>query len=223
MGKVYLKVNGMKVQADENENLLEFLKFLGIEIPTLCYSDGLTPQGSCRLCMVEVKKSGKSKLVTSCLYPIKEGIEVRTNTERVVKGRNMLVELMLAKCPNSKTLQDLAAKFGIQEIRFKKKHEDCILCGLCIRMCKEQMSSGAIGFIGRGVTKEVATPFKMKSELCRTCGACMYICPMVELQCRGLNEQGELCSSCLLSTPDCLEKDDQMMCYLNSCVSCVRK
>jgi NADH dehydrogenase/NADH:ubiquinone oxidoreductase subunit G len=223
MGIVTLKVNGIEARVDESWTLLEALRFLGVEIPTLCHHDGLTPYGVCRLCMVEIEEKSGTKLVTSCLYPVKEGIVVKTHTDRVVKGRRMLVELMLARCPNSKTLQDLASKMGIENIRFKMKNEDCMLCGLCVRLCKEQMMSGAIGFIGRGEKREVVTPFRTKSEICRNCGACMYVCPVVELPCRGHNPQGELCNSCLRFVPECVDNYGQIMCYLESCGSCVKK
>jgi bidirectional [NiFe] hydrogenase diaphorase subunit len=223
MGIVKLKVNGIEAKVEEKWTLLEALKFLGIEIPTLCHDDGLTPYGACRLCMVEVEERGRKKLVASCLYPVKEGIAVRTHTERIVKGRKMLIELLIARCPNSKTLQDLASNMGIEKIRFEMMNEDCMLCGLCVRMCEEQMMSGAIGFIGRGKNREAVTPFRAKSDICRNCGACMYICPIVELKCLGYNTQGELCNSCLRYVPECLDKFGEIMCYLESCGSCVSR
>ena len=220
---VTLTINGVKVQAEEGSSILEVANFYGIEIPTLCYHDELTPYGSCRLCTVEVDDGRKTKLVASCLYPIKEGIKVKTHTERVIKGRKMIIELLLARCPNSKTLQDLASQTGVEQIRFKMANEDCILCGLCVRMCAEQMGSGAIGFVGRGQKREVATPFRMASEVCRNCGACMYICPAVDVQCRGIKSPGELCNSCCIITPQCLEKYGKVMCIQESCGACIKK
>ena len=220
---VTLTINGVIVQAEEGSSILEVAKFYGIEIPTLCYHDELTPYGSCRLCTVEVDDGRKTKLVASCLYPIKEGIKVKTHTERVIKGRKMIIELLLARCPNSKTLQDLASQMGVEQIRFKMENEDCILCGLCVRMCAEQMGSGAIGFVGRGQEREVATPFHMASEVCRNCGACMYICPAVDVQCRGIRSPGELCNSCRIITPQCIEKYGKVMCIQESCGACIEK
>lgn len=220
---INLSVNGLKVQAEEGSTILEVAKMYGIDIPTLCYHDELTPYGACRLCTVEVDEGRRTRLVASCLYPAKEGIKVRTHTERVLKGRKLILELLLARCPSSKTLQDLASKMGLEKVRFKMENEDCILCGLCARMCAEQMRSGAIGFIGRGQKREVATPFHMGSEVCRNCGACMYICPAVNLQCRGMKPQGELCNSCLVITPQCLEKYGQVTCTIESCGACVQK
>jgi len=220
---VNLTIDGIEVQAEECSTILEVANFYGIEIPTLCYHDELTPYGSCRLCTVEVDDGRKTMLVASCLYPVKEGIIVKTHTERLIKGRKMILELLIARCPSSKILQDLASEIGLEQVRFKMENKDCILCGLCIRMCNEQMGSGAIGFVGRGKKREVATPFGMASEICRNCGACMYICPAVDLQCRGVKSPGELCNSCLIITPRCLEEYGQVMCTQNSCGACVKK
>lgn len=220
---VTLTIDGAKVQAEEGATILEVARFYGFNIPTLCYHDELTPYGACRLCMVEIHDGKRTRLVVSCLYPAKEGLQVRTNSEKVVKGRKLLLELMIARCPNSKTLQDLASKMGLEKVRFKMENQDCILCGLCVRMCAEQMKGGAIGFVGRGQKREVITPFREFSDVCRNCGACMYICPIVDLQCRGVKSTGELCNSCLVVTPQCLEKYDQVMCTLESCGKCVQK
>ena len=220
---VTLTIDGVKVQAEEGTTLLEVAKFYGIDIPTLCYNDELTAYGACRLCTVEVDDGRRTRFVASCLYPVKDGIRVKTHSEKVIKGRKMILELLIAKCPNSKTLQDLASQMGLEKIRFKMENEDCILCGLCVRMCAEQMGSGAIGFVGRGQKREVATPFRMVSEICRNCGACMYICPAVGVQCRGIKSPGELCNSCLIITPQCIEKYGQVMCTQESCGACIKK
>lgn len=220
---VNLTIDGVEVQAMEGATILEVARFYGFDIPTLCYHDELTPYGACRLCTVEVKDGSRTRLVASCLYPVKEGIVIKTSSERVVKGRKLLLELMIARCPNSKYLQDLASKMGVEQVRFKMENSDCILCGLCVRMCAEQMTGGAIGFVGRGQKREVVTPFREANDVCRNCGACMYICPVVTLQCRGIKSPGELCNSCLTITPQCLSKYDQIMCTLQSCGACVRK
>jgi len=220
---INLIIDGVNVQAEEDSTILDVAKFYGIDIPTLCYHEQLTPYGACRLCMVEVEDGRRTRLVASCLYPVKEGIKVKTHSERVMKGRKLILELLLARCPNSKTLEDLASKMGVEQVRFKMENEDCILCGLCVRMCAEQMGAGAIGFVGRGQKREVVTPFRASSEICRNCGGCMYICPAVNLQCRGVKSPGELCNSCLVITPQCVGKYDQVMCTLESCGACVQK
>ncbi len=220
---VTLTIDGVKVQADEGSTILEVAKFYGFDIPTLCYHEELTPYGACRLCMVEIKDGRRTRVVASCLYPVKEDLEVKTSSQRIVKERKLLLELMIAQCPNSKVLQDMASKMGVEKVRFKMENQDCILCGLCVRMCAEQMKGGAIGFVGRGPKREVVTPFRESSEICRNCGACMYICPLVDMQCRGMKSPGDLCNSCLTITPRCLEKFDQIMCTQDSCGACVQK
>ena len=220
---VNLTIDGVEVQAEEGATVLEVARFYGFDIPTLCYHDELTPYGACRLCTVEVKDGNRRRLVASCLYPVKEGLVVKTSSEKIVKGRKLLLELLIARCPNSKRLQDMASKMGVEQIRFKMENSDCILCGLCVRMCAEQMQGGAIGFVGRGQKREVVTPFHEANEVCRNCGACMYICPAVTLQCRGVKSPGELCNSCLTITPQCLSEYDQIMCTLKSCGACVQK
>ncbi len=223
---VNLILNGMEVRAEEGWTLLETATFYGIEIPTLCHHGGLTPYGACRLCLVEVGEGGKSKLVSSCTYPAEEGLVVRTDSERVVRTRKLMVELLLSVCPSSKTIQDLASQLGVQKLRFKPRHEDCILCGLCVRMCEEQMGARAIGFLDRGENLRVGTPFDMKSDVCRQCGACMYICPACELRCQGPEPPGDICGACLTVEPTCLESYPDLMCFMGAtgdCGMCLRE
>jgi len=132
---------------------------------------------------------------------------------------------MLARCPLSKTIQDLASEYGVQEMRFKPKQEECILCGLCVRMCKEQMMSGAIDFVGRGKDRRVTTAYDEKSDICRTCGGCMYICPICELRCQGPDPPGVICGGCLNMSPTCLEHYDDAQCFMaeSDCGTCVRE
>ncbi len=221
---INLTINGSKVQAEEGQTLLEVARdFLGINIPTLCHLEGLTPYGACRLCIVEVEEKGRSKLVTSCTYPVKKGIVVRTDSLKVIKARRVIVELLLSSCHSSKKLQDLAASMGINRTRFKMENNDCILCGLCVRICKEQMNAEAIGFVGRGVHRKVAVPFDKTSEVCRNCGACMYVCPVVETQCRGVKVPGEVCGGCQNFTAPCLDSYEDLMCFLEVCGACEKK
>ena len=108
---VNLMINGVALQVEEGTTLLEAARFLGFPIATLCHMDGLTPYGACRLCVVEIGEGANAKLVTSCTYPAQEGLKVRTGSERVVKARRMIIELLLATAPQSKVIQDLASKF----------------------------------------------------------------------------------------------------------------
>jgi bidirectional [NiFe] hydrogenase diaphorase subunit len=136
---VNLILDGQRVDAEEGWTILETAKYYGIDIPTLCYVEGLSAYSGCRICVVEVKRGTRSKLVASCSFPVEDGIEVKTNSQRVRKARNMIIELMLAETPNSRTLQCLASKYGVTKIRFEGEDQHCILCGLCVRMCDEQM------------------------------------------------------------------------------------
>jgi len=194
---IHLVIDGQRVEAEEGWTILEAARYYGIDIPTLCFKEGLSPYSACRICVVELIRGDRSKLVASCSHPVQEGIEIRTNSGRVRKARNMIIELMLATTPNSRTLQCLASKYGVKEIRFKGEDRRCILCGLCIRVCDEQMQGGALGFARRGVDREVSMPFHQTPEACRECGACMYVCPVCELPCGGPLEPGELCNACL--------------------------
>ena len=223
---INLIINGLPVSVDEGATLLEAARFLGFPIPTLCYMDGLSPYGACRLCVVEIGEEPKVKLVTACTYPAEEGLKVRTASSRVIKARKMILELLLASCPQSKTIQDLAAAHGVRQQRFRQEHEDCILCGLCVRMCEEQMMAKAIGFRGRGQNRSIGTPFDIQSDVCKLCGGCMYICPTCQLRCTFTEPEKAVCGGCENLSPSCLMKEqfDDMMCFMDPCVACeIRK
>jgi len=219
---ITLKINGLEVSVDKGSTLLEAARFLGFPIPTLCHMDGLSSYGACRLCVVEIGEGAKAKLVSSCTYPAEEGLSVRTTSERVQKARRMVLELLLASCPQSKVIQDLASAHGIRRQRFKQEHEDCILCGLCVRMCEEQMMAKAIGFRGRGENRSIGTPFDIKSDVCRLCGGCVYVCPACQLRCTYTEPEKAICGGCANLTPPCIEKEkfNDMMCYMSPCVAC---
>lgn len=219
---ITLKINGLQVSVEDGSTILEAAQFIGFPIPTLCHMEGLIPYGACRLCVVEIGQGPKARLVSSCTYPAEEGMRVRTSSTRVMQARKMVIELLLASCPQSKTIQDLASKYEVRQQRFRQEDEDCILCGRCVRMCAEQMMGGAIGFRGRGEMRSIGTPFDAKSEKCRLCGGCIYVCPACELRCTYNTPEKALCGACANLSPPCLEKErfDDMMCYMNPCVAC---
>jgi len=219
---INFKLNGLNVQVEEGSTILDASKFYGFPIPTLCYMDGLSPYGACRLCVVEIGKEPKNRLVTSCTYPVEEGLVVRTASERVLRARNMIIELLLASCPQSKTIQDLASAHEVHQQRFRQEYEDCIMCGLCTRMCAEQMMAKAIGFRGRGDKRSIGTPFDIRSEECRLCGGCMYVCPACQLRCTYSEPEKAICGGCANLSPPCVKKEnfDDMMCYMDPCVAC---
>ena len=219
---IHLTINGLNVSVDKGTTVLEAARLMGLPIPTLCYMEGLSPYGACRLCLVEIGEEPHSKLVTSCTYPAEEGLKVRTASSRVLRARRMILELLLASCPQSKIIQDLAAAHGVNQQRFRQEYEDCILCGLCVRMCEEQMMAKAIGFRGRGENRSIGTPFDLKSDVCRLCGGCMYVCPACQLRCTYNEPEKAVCGGCQNLSPPCIEKAplDDMMCYMDPCVAC---
>ncbi len=219
---IHITINGLPVEVERGTTLLEAARFLGFPIPTLCHMEGLSPYGACRLCVVEIGEGERAKLVSSCTYVAEEGLVVRTASHRVVRARRMILELLLASCPQSRVIQDLAAAHDVRRQRFRQEHEDCILCGLCVRMCAEQMAAGAIGFIGRGETRRIGTPFDRRSEKCRLCGGCIQVCPACQLRCTYNEPDKAICGGCANLAPPCLEKNpfDDMMCYMRPCVAC---
>jgi bidirectional [NiFe] hydrogenase diaphorase subunit len=222
MSMISLTINGLEVEVEEGTTLLEAARFYGFPIPTLCHKEGLSPYGACRLCVVEIGEGEKARLVSSCTYPAQPGLKVRTASNRVLRARKMVLELLLASCPQSKTIQDLAAAHNVRQQRFRQEYENCILCGLCVRMCEEQMMAKAIGFRGRGETRSIGTPFDIKSDVCRFCGGCIYVCPACELRCTYTEPEKAICGGCANLSPPCVEKEkfDDMMCYMEPCVAC---
>ncbi len=174
---VKFKINGKEVEAEPGTTILDAAKAAAIDIPTLCHYAGLEPYGACRLCSVEVRRRNRTRTVTACIYTVADGIEVFTDTERIRHGRKMIMELLLARCPDAPEIQTLARKMGVTEVRFAQEKKDCILCGLCVRACHELMKSGAITFMGRGIEREIGTPYGDKSDVCIQCGACAFLCP----------------------------------------------
>ena len=213
-------INGIRIEVERGTTVLEAARLLGIPIPTLCHDDGLAPYGACRLCVVEVGTPPRSKLQSACTVPAEDGLIVQTHSARVDRARRLLLELYVATCPQSKTIQDLASRYGIRRVRMEPEFEACIQCGKCVRMCAEQMRAGALGFGFRGRRRKVMTPFRPQSELCRHCGACLYICPVVELRCHGAHPETTLCSGCINFTPSCLQYHDHAMCFLEPCAAC---
>ena len=180
---VHFSVDDKNVMVSGGQTIFEALQRLpGIgNIPALCYNSSVRPYGACRLCTVEVSEdSAKSfRFVAACLYPAKEGIIVKTNTDKVRKLRKGIIELLLARCPNTRVIQELAKEYGVEKPRFSLGDQNCILCGLCVRACQEIIGKSAISLINRGIYKEVAAPFYAYElgEGCIGCGDCSYVCP----------------------------------------------
>jgi NADH dehydrogenase/NADH:ubiquinone oxidoreductase subunit G len=179
MKTVTLKINGQEVTAEAGTTVLEAARSIGVDIPTLCAYDELEPAGVCRLCMVEITQGKKSRLVTSCVYPVENGLEVQTETEKVNQMRRMLIELLLPVAPSG-PISALAKRFGVEKSRFKLDEPDeaptnCSLCGLCVRYCDQVVGENAVGFLGRGVNRKVAL-MPDKGDECAFCRKCYSIC-----------------------------------------------
>ncbi|MCJ7664139.1 MAG: 2Fe-2S iron-sulfur cluster-binding protein [Desulfobacterales bacterium] len=186
---VTLQIDGLKVEAEKGQMLLPVALEYGFEIPHLCYHEAVSPYGACRLCLVEVTKGNRTRMTTSCNYPVDAGIEVATSTENVQRARRMIFELLLARAPHSENVRTMAQGAGVEETRFHilDKADECILCGLCERVCREVVGANAITFVNRGDRREVAPPFA-DPLACIACGACVYICPT---DCIKMEEHGD--------------------------------
>ena len=189
---IELTINGKKGEFEEGKTLLECIESTGIKVPTLCYHKALTPYGACRLCVVEVTQGNRKTIQASCTYPAMDNLIVNTDTERVIKSRKIIAELLLARCPDSKEIQKIAEELGVKETRFKKKNEDCFLCGLCVRMCNQRMGISAINFVNRGPHRKVSPPFDVVSDICQTCGACAFICPTERIKLKEISKNREV-------------------------------
>ncbi|MBD3413121.1 MAG: 4Fe-4S dicluster domain-containing protein [Candidatus Aminicenantes bacterium] len=176
---VNLTIDGKKIKVDEGTTILQAAEKNDIKIPSLCFHPLLEPYAACRVCVVEVIKKGESEIVTSCNTKVTEGIEVKTDSERAMKARELNVEMLLAQAPDAEAVQELAKDLGIKETRFEVKDPDekCILCGLCVRACEEVVGADAISFNERGAERTVSTPFGQESEACIGCTACSFFCP----------------------------------------------
>ena len=187
---ITFKLNGKTVQGEEGQYVLQVAQKYGVEIPTMCHHKALEPAGMCRLCTVEMFDGRRSRFVTACNYPIWEGMEINTDTETVHQGRKLIVELLLARCPEVAVLKKLAKTYGIEKPRFKAENDTCILCGLCVRMC-EKMGNSAIALTGRGVEMKVDTPFHVQTDVCLACGACASVCPTGHITLEKIRKESE--------------------------------
>jgi len=181
LGLVYLTVDGKKIRAKTGQTILQAVegrKGIG-NIPALCSHDAVTPYGACRLCTVEVEEEGRSKFVAACLYPVSDGLVVKTDIERVRRLRKGILELLIARCPTVKVVQELAKEYGVEAPRHSLGDHECILCGLCVRACEEIIGRSAIKLVNRGIFKEVAAPFYAYElgDNCIGCGDCVFVCP----------------------------------------------
>jgi heterodisulfide reductase subunit A len=178
--KVQILVNGRAHEVPEGATVLEALIEAGVEVPTLCRYPGMEPYGACRLCLVEIGEEDEGRLTTSCDLKATEGMKVWADTDRVVRSRQLLLRLLLARCPKNSDVKELASRWGVTKTPFPtlgEKDEDCVLCGLCVRVCHDVIEAGALGLMGRGLARRIEPPPDGMPYSCRRCGACLTVCP----------------------------------------------
>ena len=183
MEYVSFTLNGSTVSVPKGTKVLDAAIEYGICIPHLCHMDGTEPFGACRLCLVEVIENGRSRFTASCTLKVQEGMVVESQSEKVVKARRIVAEMLVAEAPNSRAIQDIAVKCGVKNVRFSWRNNDCVLCGRCIWVCREKLGIGAIGFAYRGFRRMVTTfvDEPMGNSACHDCRECGAICPVVAL------------------------------------------
>jgi bidirectional [NiFe] hydrogenase diaphorase subunit len=188
-GQAKFTIDGKEVTGFKGETILQVCRREEIAIPTLCHHEAIAPYGACRVCLVEVTVGKRTRLVTSCIYEVAPDIEVKTSSERVMRNRKAVIELLLARAPDAPRILALAKEYGIERSRFPLiKNDKCILCGLCVRACREIIGASAIGFIDRGGKRHVGPPLKRQSERCIGCGTCVYICPTAAISLKDVSK-----------------------------------
>jgi heterodisulfide reductase subunit A len=178
MDKLTVTIDGRTTAVPAGTTILAAARQMGISIPTLCNYRGMEPLGSCRVCLVELESPRGPRLVSSCSYPVENGMKVSTDSPYVRDTRKTILELLLAQAPESQKLASFAAELGVTATPYEKKTGSaCILCGLCVKTCHDLMGRGAIGLFGRGAGREVMPAYNELSDQCQVCGACSYVCP----------------------------------------------
>ena len=181
-------LNGKETTAKPDQTILEVATENGVFIPTLCHSTALEPAAMCRLCMVELTEGRRTKLVTSCNYPLRQDAEIKTDTDAIRRGRKLIIELLMARCPDSEELKKLAGEYGANITRFTPLNDDCVVCGLCARVC-EKVGGKTLTLSGRGVHIKVNTAFGEASPYCTGCGACVQICPVNAIKIEDIEDE----------------------------------
>ena len=224
--QVSLTIDGSQVRAPRGSSVLEAALDFGICIPHLCHLKGVTPAGVCRICVVEAERDGRSKITASCTLEVEEGMVIHAHTEQILRIRRQLAELLVAEAPNSRAVQDIAVRCGVTSVRYPFRHESCVLCGKCVRVCREVWRADALGEIGRGENLRVSLPFGKRPDTCKRCNACVYVCPMTITPCDGPMREGEeyLCGKCASQLTMMSDAPDSCVrCKLGKGFDCIRR
>lgn len=203
MAKIKMTINNRVVEAEEGQTILEAAKEHGIHIPTLCYLKDVTGTGACRVCQVEVE--GQARLAAACVYPVREGLVVKTNSQRALDARRRVVELIVSNhskdclsCIRNTNceLQKLCQELGVREDAFKGGHtpvtldqvspgivrntSKCVLCGRCVATCQKVQGLGILGYMNRGFETKVGPVYdkSLADVNCMQCGQCINVCPV---------------------------------------------
>ena len=174
-----ITIDGKECTCESGEYLYDVAKRNGIFIPTYCRSDAFEDhRACCRICIVEVEERGKTKVVTSCVYPVESEIVVNTRSERIMEERSVLMALLAHRAPASDTFKPLVGRIGAEQTDrlVTLEGEKCILCGLCVQACNS-LGTGAISTVNRGTEKMVDTPYGKESAACVGCVSCANVCP----------------------------------------------
>ena len=182
MSEIRMQIDGNEVRAKEGTTVLEAARGAGISIPTLCHHDDLQPYGGCRLCIVEVETHGGKTIVASCVHQAEDDLVINTRSDKIDRIRRSILELLLAHAPDSPPLQELAQEYGADKNKFEQEASFCVHCGLCVRYCAEIKQKHAVGFIDRGIRKEISFLPEIASAECNDCKECFPLCPTSYLQ-----------------------------------------
>ena len=182
MSEILVQIDGKEVKATQGMTVLEAARSAGIPIPTLCHHEKLEPFGGCRLCIVRVQVGNWKKHVVSCVYTVEENLIVTTRSEKIDKIRKMILELQLCHAPDSPELLKYAEEYGADKDRFEKEASFCIHCGLCVRYCAEVKQKHVVGFVDRGIRKEICFIPELAAKECWDCKECFPLCPTEALQ-----------------------------------------
>jgi NADH dehydrogenase/NADH:ubiquinone oxidoreductase 75 kD subunit (chain G) len=211
---INIEIDGKQIAVPQGTTVLEAARKLGIKIPTLCHNDSLSKKAACRICIVEmsIEKRGETYqwIDASCVYRVEEGLVVETRSPKVLRERKVIIEMLIARAPDSEILNEIATELGADKNRFvsiDNGASKCILCGLCTRVCEEQVHVGCIGTAFRGIHKKVMTPYELASKTCIACGACAYLCPtgvikmtksagMIEVDMWDVKIRAQACTDC---------------------------